>query len=202
MIAANLAQMKDAINVREEVAQEARVLSVAAAEMVRAGEPVVAGPSTLAHGLETNELIHLVDDGYDPASLPEDQVDRDLIEADARGALRMNLIDRNRPRGGHLPEAGTSPTTDADVDADGCVVVAQGDTVTATVTDAGLLTFDKTRPQSLALTWTDEFGEGRRFFDDPDIRQGAVELATPATDADLTLESPVGDLTVCGFSAP
>ncbi|HEY5698821.1 MAG TPA: hypothetical protein VIT01_15055 [Acidimicrobiales bacterium] len=202
MIAANLAQMKDAINVREEVAQEARVLSVAAAEMVRAGEPVVAGPSTLAHGLETNELIHLVDDGYDPASLPEDQIDRDLIEADARGALRMNLIDRNRPRGGHLPEAGTPPTTAADVDAEGCVVVAQGDTVTATVADAGLITFDKTRPQSLALTWTDEFGEGRRFFDDPDIRQGAVELATPATDADLTLESPVGDLTVCGFSAP
>ena len=58
--------MKTAINVREEVAQEARVLSVAAAEMIRAGEPVVAGPSTIANGLETNELAHLVDDGYDP----------------------------------------------------------------------------------------------------------------------------------------
>ena len=113
----------------------------------------------------------------------------------------MNLIDRNRPRGGHLPEAGTAPTTDADVDSDGCVALTPGDPITATVTGAGLLTFDKTRPQSLALTWTDEFGEGRRFFDDPDIRQGAVELATPATDAELTLESPVQSLTVCGFES-
>ena len=199
MIAANLQQMKEAINVREEVAQEARVLSVAAAEMIRAGEPVVAGPSTIAHGLETNELVHLVDDGYDPDPLPEDQIDRDLIVADARGALRMNLIDRNKPRGGHLPDEGTPPTTDAEVDSDGCVTLAEGEPITATVADAGLLTFDKTRPQSLALTWTDEFGEGRRFLDDPDIRQGAVELAAPATDAELTLESPVQNLTVCGF---
>lgn len=201
MIVANLDQMKEAINVREEVAQEARVLSVAAAEMIRAGEPVVAGPSTIAHGLETYELVHLVDDGYDPAPLPDDQVDRALIEADARGALRMNLIDRKQPRGGHLPEPGIPPTTDADVDGDGCITLDPGDPVTVTVTDAGLLTFDKTRPQSLVLTWADEFGEGRRFFDDPDVRQAAVELAAPTDTAELTLESPVQTLTVCGFAA-
>ncbi len=196
MIAANIDQMKVAINVREEVAQEARLLSIEAARMIDAGEPVVAGPSTLAHGLEINELAHLVDDGYVPGT----GVDDATVTENARGALRMNLIDRRRPRGGELPDEGTPPTTDAEIDADGCVELTQDDEITATVTDAGLLTFDKARPQSLQLTWTDEYGVGTRFFDDPDIREGAVELATPDTTAELELRSLVGRLVVCGFA--
>jgi hypothetical protein len=192
--------MNTAIDVRADVAQEARLLSVQAAEMIRDGEPVVEGYSTLAHGLEINELQHLVDDGYDPAPLPEDTVDLDLVTSNARGALRMALIDENRPRGGYQPDDGTPVQVGVPVDEDGCIELTQGDPVTAEVTDAGLLTFDKTRPQSLQLTWTDEYGVGTRFFDDPDIRQGAVELATPTDTAELELLSPVGGLTVCGFA--
>jgi hypothetical protein len=199
MVAANIDQMKIAIDVRADVAQEARLLSVQAAEMIRAGEPQVAGYSTLAHGLEIQELAHLIDDGYDPDPLPEDTIDLDLVTANARGALRMNLIDENRPRAGYQPPEGTPVTTDSDVDDDGCITLTQGDPVTGEVTGNGLLTFDKTRAQSLQLTWTDEYGEGTRFFDDPDIRQAAVELAQPTDTAQLELLSPLGELTVCGF---
>ena len=86
------------------------------------------------------------------------------------------------------------------MDGDGCVRLTQGDPVTGTVSGPGRLQFDKTRPQSLQLTWTDEYGDATRFFDDPDVRHGEVELATPTDTAELTLVSPVGGLTVCGFA--
>ena len=112
MIAANIDQMKVAINVREEVAQEARLLSIEAARMIDDGEPVVAGPSTLAHGLEINELAHLVDDGYvpgtgvDDATVTEtrpgraaDEPDRPQAAPGRRAARRGHAADHRR-RGG------------------------------------------------------------------------------------------------------
>ncbi len=199
LVVVNVDQMRIAINVREDASQEARVLSVAAAEMIAAGEPVVAGPSTIAPGLETDELVQLVDEGYGPDPLPDYQADRAAIEAEARGALRMNLINARRPRNGYDAPAGTPPTTSADVDPDGCVELSLDEPVTAQVQDAGLLTFTKGRPQVLGLTWEDEYGVGTRRLDDPDVREAAVELADPTDTAELTLVSRIGALTVCGF---
>lgn len=45
----------------------------------------------------------------------------------------------------------------------------------------------------------DGFGEGARRVADPDLRRVVRTLAAPADTADLTLESRVGDLPVCGF---
>jgi hypothetical protein len=192
-------QLRTALDVRIDASQQARVLSVAAAGMIEAGEPVVTGPSVLAHGLEIDELQQLVDEGYDPDPLPEDQADRDEIEADARGVMRMDLIDQRSPREGHRAPEGEPVQTDAPVDADGCVALTEGEPVTGTVVGPGRLQFLKNPASSLQLTWTDEYGEGTRFFDDPEVHRAEVELAAPTDTAELELVSRVGDLTVCGF---
>jgi hypothetical protein len=112
----------------------------------------------------------------------------------------MGLIDTNRPRNGYLPPEGEPVTTSAEVDADGCVRLREGEEITGTVTGPGRLDLRKTRPQSLQLVWTDEYGVGRRFFDDPDVRAGTVELAEPTDTAELQVVSPILDMTVCGFA--
>ena len=189
LVAANVSQMRNAINVREEEGQRALAFSVAAAEMIDAGEPVVTGPSTLVPGLETDELVQLVDEGYHPGPLPEDRADRDQIEREARGALRMGPRDGDRRAGQEpLPDA-VPPTTDAPLDAEGCLLLEEGHEVEATVTGPGRLTLTKRRSQVLAMTWVDEFGEGVRRVDDPDWYRAVVTLADPVDTADLTLES-------------
>ncbi|HYF46266.1 MAG TPA: hypothetical protein VD926_08665, partial [Acidimicrobiales bacterium] len=201
VLVANVDSLNEAIDVREQAGQEARGLTVAASSMVHDGEPLVEGPSELSHGLELDEFLDLVEEGYDPAPLPEDRGDRDEIEAAARGALRMNLVDRRRPRERYVPEAGTPPTTtEAPVDDEGCVVLAEGEPVTFEVTGAAGLTFDKRRAQSLTLRWVDQYGEGIRHFDDVDVREAAVGLAEPETTAELTMTSPLDELTVCGVA--
>ena len=201
VLAANVNTFRVDVNQREVAAQAIRVSLVAAAGMVNAGEPVVAGPSPVSAGLNTHDLMHLIHDGFMPGPLPEDQPDRAAIEAAARGALRMNFIDRQRhPDADIFLAEGTRPTTDASVDADGCATVDQEAPVTAIVSDAAVLTVDKAPGQALVGTWTDRYGVGVRRFENPAIPKGAVELADPDGTAELTLESTAGSLTVCGFA--
>ena len=200
LLAANVTQLRDAINVREEEGQRALVLSVAAAGMIDAGEPVVPVPSPLVPGLESDELAQLVDEGYHPEPLPEDRADREPIEAEARGVLRISVLDANRKALDDYDVPDVPPATDAPVDDDGCVALAEQEPVTAGVTGPAQLTLTKQPGQVLALTWVDEFGEGTRRVDDPDLRRVVLTLAAPTDTAELTLESRVGDLEVCGFT--
>jgi hypothetical protein len=202
LLIANVHQMDLAIDVREDVAQTDRLLTVTAANMIADGEPVVAGPAPLNKGPDVQELRRLVEeDGYLPDPLPDDQTDREEIVATTRGILRMDVIDAHRPRLGYRPPEGEAPTTDTAVDADGCVTLVEGEPVELTVTDAGTLAVDKLRNQSLRLDWEDEFGVGRRFYDDVDIRSALIELADPTSEATLTLTSQIDDMTVCGIMA-
>lgn len=200
LLAANVSQMRDAINVREDEGQRALVLSVAAAGMIDAGEPVVPVPSPLVPGLESDELVQLVGEGYHPAPLPENRADLEQIEAEARGVLRISVLDANRQVLDDYDLVGVPPTTDAAVDADGCITLSEGEPVAASVTGPAQLTLTKGPGQVLALTWEDEFGEGTRRVDDPDLRRTVLTLAAPNDTAELTLESRVGDMTVCGFA--
>jgi hypothetical protein len=168
--------------------------------MVDAGEPVVPVPSPLVPGLESDELAQLVDEGYHPEPRLEDRADREPIEAEARGVLRISVLDANRKALDDYDVPDVPTATDTPVDDDGCVALAEQEPVTESVTGPALLTLAKQPGQVLALTWVDEFGEGTRRVDDPDLRRVALTLAAPTDTAELTLESRVGNLEVCGFA--
>jgi hypothetical protein len=200
MVAVNLNQMQDAIELRAANGRISRPLYEAAAELMIEGETVVDGPSVITPGLETDELQQLIDDGYDPGPLDPDDPDRDRIMEAARGALRILVADRAAPLAGYRPPAGVAPATEAVVDAEGCLAVAEDHPATATVTEAGGLTVRLLADQALVLTWEDGFGTGTRRVDGSEIERAAIGLAEPEQPATLTLTSERGDLRVCGFT--
>lgn len=206
VVAVNVDTTQESLALRAENGREHHAEYVAAAELMLAGEPVVTspslvspGPTPASPGLETDELRQLLDDGYAPEPLSADDPDREVLIEEARGVLRMNPVDRRRPKAGFLPAAGTPPTTEAPVNADGCVVLTEGEPVEATVRDGGTLSLDRTPEQALDLTWTDGYGTGTRRIDDPGLSHILIELATPVDAAVVTLEGEGDDLTVCGF---
>ncbi len=200
LVVVNINEMQEGIDVREADAQAGRPIVEAAAAMIDEGEPVVEGPSVVVEGLETDELGRLVDEGYHPGAIADDRPDRDEILSEARGALRIGVIDLHRNREHFEPEPGPPLVTEDEVDDDGCVQVDDEHTVTATVEAATVLELTKGN-QTLFVTWRDEFGEGTRVVD-PEVREAQIALAQPVTTAELTLStgSPFA-IDVCGFVA-
>lgn len=199
LVWANLHQMKTVLDNKAELGQQARALTQAAAGMIDAGEPVVAGPSTVVRGLDLTDLEHLMDDGYHPGPLPADEPDRVEAMATARGALRMSIVDQ-RFRGPGVPGAVVAPRGTA-LDARGCATLSEDEPLVTSVVAPGELTVTKDPDQSVQLVWTDDFGQGVRYFDDPTISEGSIELAAPTSTTTLRLESEIGDVDVCGLVA-
>jgi hypothetical protein len=192
LVAVNIDQMQEAIDTRERIGQDSRPIVESAAAMIDAEEPVVDGPSVVVEGLEADELVRLVEEGYHPS--PEELAD------EARAALRIGILDVARNREDWDPDPGVPPElATAEPDAAGCVSVSADQPVGATIRDAGVLSVNKSI-QTLFITWEDEFGEATRTMD-PQVRDGRIVLADPSTTAQLTLTTPGEPVEVCGFEA-
>jgi hypothetical protein len=191
LVVVNVDTMQEAIDTREAIGQASRPIVEAAAAMIDAGEPVVDGPSVVVEGLETDELVRLVQDGYHP--------DGDLTLSEARAALRIGVVDLARNREDYDPEPGPPVAlAEGEPRADGCVTASEDHTVTAVVEDATVLEVTK-GPSTLFVTWRDEFGEGTRTVG-PEVREALLALAHPTTTADLTLSTGGDPIEVCGFA--
>jgi hypothetical protein len=194
LVVANVASLKDAIDVRARPSQEARAVIEAAAQLIVAGEVVVDRTSPLAPGLSVQELEQLIRDGYRPTGTPDEAA----LE-EARGALRISVLPPNRVRG-QPQRVAAEPTTA--LDDDGCLAVADGEDDSVDVTTRGLLRFDRPADQTVTITWEDESGIGRRVLeDDEDAGPTAVQLVgPPRRAATVRFATEGGDLLVCGFT--
>ena len=196
VLVVNIVRLDAAIDLNEAVGRHTRATVEAAAAMIQAGEPLAAGAPEVVRRLDAQELVGLIDAGYDPGIDVED-VDPEIAAA-ARGALRINLLDRVRAES----EPGRPPTTTADLDAEGCAPATVDVPLSAEVQGAGTILVRSPRSATVVLTWTDDYGRGVQTLQESAFASTRVVLAEPdASGATLVVSTDAeSGVLVCGLA--